>query len=160
MFKEPAIWMLCPTSILDTKLFARGKGHFVPIAYRPDVEQPDQEYPLILITRRNLYHYHTGTMTHRVPGLLKLYSKERIEINPQDAAALGIQDKEMVNISSRRGKVACRAKITTDSPIGSVYMNFHFTEVPTNVLINNALDPISMTPEYKFCAVKVEKIKV
>jgi formate dehydrogenase alpha subunit len=147
------------TPILHTKIFTRGRGHFVSIAYRPDVEQPDAEYPLVLITGRNLYHYHTGTMTHRVPGLIKLYPEERIEISPTDAAQLGIQNKDMVNISSRRGTVSCRAMVTRNSPPGSVYMNFHFTEVPTNVLTNNALDPISMTPEYKFCAVKVEKPK-
>jgi formate dehydrogenase alpha subunit len=147
------------TPILHTKIFTRGKGHFVPLSYRPDVEQPDHDYPLILITGRHLYHYHTGTMTHQVPGLMQLYPAERVEISPADAAALGIADKEMVNISSRRGCVTCRARVTTNSPRGSVYMNFHFTEVPTNVLTNNALDPISKTPEYKFCAVKVEKIK-
>jgi formate dehydrogenase alpha subunit len=147
------------TPILHTKIFTRGKGHFVPLAYRPDVEQPDQEYPLVLITGRNLYHYHTGTMTHQVAGLMKLYPEERVEISPADAKALGIADKEMVSISSRRGSVTCKAKVTADSQDGSVYMNFHFTEVPTNCLTNNALDPISKTPEYKFCAVKVEKIK-
>ena len=147
------------TPILHTKIFTRGKGHFVAIDYRPDAEQPDAEYPLILITGRNLYHYHTGTMTHQVPGLLKLYPEERIEISPLDATTLGIADKEMVRISSRRGNVSCKAKVTANSPKGSVYMNFHFAEVPTNVLTNNALDPISKTPEYKFCAVKVEKIK-
>lgn len=156
----------CPTAehpgtpILHTRIFTRGKGHFVPISYRADVEQPDKEYPLILITGRSLFHYHTGTMTHNVAGLMKYYPEERVEISPADAAALGIADKEMVSISSRRGNVTCRAKVTLDSPDGSVYMNFHFTEVPTNCLTNNALDPISKTPEYKFCAVKVEKIKV
>ena len=148
------------TPILHTKLFTRGKGHFVALAYRPDEEQPDNEYPLILITGRNLYHYHTGTMTHQVPGLLALYPEERIEISPADAALLGVSDKEMVKISSRRGSVTCRARVTTNSPRGSVYMNFHFPEAcPTNVLTINALDPISKTPAYKFCAVKVEKIK-
>ena len=98
----------------------------------PDVEQPDKEYPLILITGRSLFHYHTGTMTHKVAGLMKYYPEERVEISPADAAALGIADKEMVSISSRRGNVTCRAKVTSDSPDGSVYMNFHFTEVPTN----------------------------
>jgi predicted molibdopterin-dependent oxidoreductase YjgC len=156
----------CPTAehpgtpILHTKIFTRGKGHFVPVSYRADVEQPDKEYPLILITGRNLFHYHTGTMTHNVAGLMKYYPEERVEISPADAAALGIADKEMVSVSSRRGNVTCRAKVTGDSPDGSVYMNFHFTEVPTNCLTNNALDPISKTPEYKFCAVKVEKLKV
>ncbi len=145
------------TPILHTKIFTRGKGHFVPLTYRPDAEQPDSEYPLVLITGRHLYHYHTGTMTHKVPGLLKLYGSERVEISPEDAAAMGIKDREMVKISSRRGCVSCQAKVTASSPKGSVYMNFHFPDVPTNVLTNNALDPISGTPEYKFCAVKVEK---
>lgn len=153
----------CPTSehpgtqILHTKIFTRGKGRFIPLSYRPDTELPDKQYPLILITGRALFHYHTGTMTRRVPGLNKLLGEEWVEINPVDAKKLNIAHKDLVNVSSRRGEVTARAKITEESPVGSVYMNFHFSESPTNALTSNELDPISKTPELKFCAVRVEK---
>ena len=87
----------------------------------------------------------------------KLYADERVEINPQDAKALGIADKDKVTVVSRRGKLVARAKVTTANPEGLVYMNFHFWESPTNVLTNCALDPISKTPELKVCAVRIEK---
>ena len=146
------------TPILHTEIFTRGKGKFMPLSYRPAAELPDAAYPLILITGRSLYHYHTRTMTGQVPGLNRLLGEEWVEINPEDAAALGIADKDPVKVSSRRGEVTARAKVTADSPAGSIYMNFHFPESPTNALTNSASDPISKTPELKFCAVKVEKI--
>jgi formate dehydrogenase alpha subunit len=153
----------CPTAehpgtpILHTRIFSRGRGRFVPLSYRLPAELPDAEYPLILTTGRHLFHYHTGTMTRRVPGLEKLYDEERVEINPKDAEAFGIANNDKVTAISRRGKVVARAKVTTANPVGLVYMNFHFWESPTNALTNNALDPISKTPELKFCAVRVEK---
>ena len=145
------------TPILHTKIFTRGKGRFIPLSYRPDTEQPDNKYPLILITGRALFHYHTGTMTRRVPGLNKFLGEEWVEINPSDAEKLGIADKDTVTVHSRRGEVTVRAKVTEASPVGSVYMNFHFGETPTNALTINVLDPIAKTPELKFCAVRVDK---
>ncbi len=155
----------CPTSehpgtpILHTQIFSRGKGKFVPLTYRPSAELPDEQYPLLLTTERSIYHYHTGTMTGRVAGLMKLRGEELVELNPADAAGLDIQDGEWVTVSSRRGEVNSRAKVTTDSPPGVVSMTFHFAESPTNALTNSALDPISQTPELKVCAVRVEKKK-
>ncbi len=154
----------CPTTdhpgtpILHTKVFSRGKGHFMPLSYRTSTELPDAEYPLILTTGRHLYHYHTGTMTRRTAGLEKLYGEEWVEINSQDARDMGINYGDKVKVASRRGEVTVRAKITEVNPVGLVYMNFHFTESPTNVLTINALDPISKTPELKVCAVKITKI--
>jgi predicted molibdopterin-dependent oxidoreductase YjgC len=146
------------TPILHTRIFTRGKGKFMGLSYRPAAELPDSSYPLILITGRSLFHYHTRTMTGRVKGLNCFLGEEWVEINPADAAGLGIADKEMVAVSSRRGRVTARAKVTTDTPAGAVYMNFHFAESPTNALTNSACDPISKTPELKFCAVKVERL--
>jgi formate dehydrogenase (NADP+) alpha subunit len=153
----------CPTAdhpgtpILHTQIFSRGKGQFVPLTYRPSAEMPDTEYPLILTTGRHLFHYHTGTMTHRTPGLLKLYGEEWVEINTGDAAAQGIAQGDQIVVTSRRGELVARAKVTNVNPPGLVYMNFHFKESPTNILTNNALDPISKTPELKVCAVKIKK---
>jgi len=129
----------------------------MPLEYKPPAETPDEEYPLILTTERNLYQYHTGTMTRRVDGLNILRARELVEINPRDAAVLGITDGEMVRVVSRRGEVTAKAKVTEDSPPGVVSMTFHFAESPTNLLTNPALDPVAKTPELKVCAIRIEK---
>ncbi len=145
------------TAILHTEQFTRGKGHFIPLEYKPPMELPDDEYPLVLTTGRNLYHFHTGTLTRKVKGLNILRSEELVEINPSDASALGITDGEMVKVISRRGEVTAKARVTEVSPAGVVFMTFHFAESPTNILTNPALDPIAKIPEFKVCAVRVER---
>jgi len=146
------------TAILHTELFSRGRGHFVPLTYRPPAEQPDAEYPLVLTTDRSLFHYHTGTMTRKVKGLNVFRSEELVAINPSDAASLGIGDGEMVRVVSRRGQVTARAGITDSAPPGTIAMTFHFSETPTNEITNPALDPVSKIPELKVAAVRVEKV--
>ena len=146
------------TPILHTEKFTRGKGKFIPLEYRPSAELPDDDYPLLLTTERSRYHFHTGTMTRKVSGLDALVSEGMVEINPKDASALGISDGEMVKVISRRGDITAKAKVTEVSPVKVVTMNFHFAESPTNQLTNPALDPVAKIPEFKVCAVKVEKI--
>ena len=133
-----------------------GRGRFFPLTYRPPDEEPDAEYPLVLTTERSLYHYHTSTMTRRVPGLEQLRSEELVEIHPRDAAALRIASGDEVRVTSRRGEVMARALVTEVSPPGTVSMTFHFHEAPTNVLTNAAWDPVAKIPETKVCAVRVE----
>ena len=145
------------TPILHTERFARGKGHFVPLEYKPPMELPDDEYPLTLTTGRSLYHFHTGTMTRKVKGLNILLEEGPLEINPSDASALGIVDGEMVKVVSRRGEILAKAKITEVSPAGVVFLTFHFAESSANLLTNPALDPVSKIPEFKVCAVRVER---
>jgi len=145
------------TSILHTKQFTRGKGRFIPLEYKPPMELPDNEYPLILTTGRSLFHWHTGTISRKVRGLNVLRGEELVEINPDDASTLGVADGEVVKVVSRRGEVTAKAKVTEVSPVGVVFMTFHFAESPTNVLTNPALDPVAKIPEYKVCAVRVEK---
>jgi len=147
------------TPILHTEKFTRGKGKFIPLEYRPPAELPDDEYPLLLTTERSRYHFHTGTMTRKVSGLDALVSEGMVEINPKDASALGISDTEMVKVISRRGNIMARAKVTEVSPVKVVTMNFHFAESPTNQLTNPALDPVAKIPEFKVCAVKLEKVQ-
>jgi len=153
----------CPTEehpgtpYLHTQMFSRGKGRFIPLEYKPSMELPDKKYPMVLTTGRNLYHWHTGTVSRKVAGLNALMSEELVEINPEDASALGIADGDMVRVTSRRGKVSARAKVTEVSPVGVVFMTFHFAESPTNLLTNPAFDPVAKIPEYKVCAVRVEK---
>jgi formate dehydrogenase alpha subunit len=155
----------CPTQdhpgtpILHSERFARsnGKGRFIPLEYKPPRELPDDEYPLVLTTGRSLYHFHTGTLTRKVSGLNILRGEELVEINPEDASSLGIADGEMVKVISRRGEVVTKAKVTDVSSVGVVFMTFHFAESPANLLTNSALDPVAKIPEYKVCAVRIEK---
>ena len=136
-----------------------GRGRFFPLAYRAPDEEPDDEYPLVLTTERSLYHYHTSTMTRRVPGLELLRSEELVEMHPRDAAALRIASGDLVRVTSRRGEVEARALVTEVSPPGTVSMTFHFHEAPTNVLTNAAWDPVAKIPETKVCAVRVEPVR-
>jgi formate dehydrogenase alpha subunit len=145
------------TPILHTQIFTRGKGKFIPLTYKPPMELPDEEYPLILTTERSLFHYHTGTMTRKVKGLNTFRSVELVEINPLDAARFGITDEDTLKIASRRGEITAKAKVTEASPVGVISMSFHFAESPTNAITSNYLDPVSKIPELKVCAVRVEK---
>ena len=153
----------CPTAehpgtpILHSQVFTRGKGRFTPVEYKPPMELPDDEYPIILTSERSLYHFHTSTMTRKVKGLNAIHGEELVEINPGDASTLGIADGDMVKVTSRRGEVVAKAKVTGTSPLGVVSMDFHFAESATNVLTNPVLDPVAKIPEFKVCAVRVEK---
>lgn len=144
------------TPILHTKQFARGRGKFMPIDHVPPAELPDDEYPMFLNTGRVLYHYHGGEMTRRASGLMAVYGKPLVEVNPDDAAKFGVVENTRVRISSRRGSIEAEAWVTDRVPPGMVYANFHFPEASANELTIAALDPIAKIPEYKVCAVKVE----
>ncbi len=144
------------TPILHTKQFSRGRGKFMPIDHVSPAELPDDEYPMFLNTGRVLYHYHGGEMTRRASGLMAVYSQPLVEVNPDDAATLGISGTKRVKISSRRGSIEAEAWVTDRVPPGMVYANFHFPEASANELTIAALDPIAKIPEYKICAVKVE----
>jgi len=144
------------TRYLHKDQFTRGRGLFHAIEYIPPAELPDEEYPFILSTGRVLYHYHTGTMSRRTKGLVERFPESLIEINPEDAQKLGIEEGVSVTVTSRRGTVTAKAEVTDRPPQGTIFMNFHFNEVAVNTLTNPALDPIGKIPEYKVCAVKVE----
>lgn len=132
-----------------------GKGKFKPLEYRRPGEETDDEYSLLLTTDRSLFHFH-GTMTHRVYGLDVLNAEELLKINPEDAFRCGIADGQRVRLTSRRGKVEVKVKITDSCPPGTVSMSFHFAETPTNVLTCCELDPVAKTPATKICAVRIE----
>ena len=148
------------TPILHKEKFATpdGLGIFTPIEFKPPAEVPDAEYPLILTTGRCLWHWHTGTMTRRSESLEREEPTGWIEINPEDAKALGVKDKEMVRALTRRGQINVPARVTDEIKKGVVFMPFHFIECAANVLTNNALDPVASIPEFKACAVRIEKI--
>lgn len=146
------------TQYLHKAKIVRGKGLFHAVEFIPPVELPDEEFPLLLSTGRVLYHYHTGTMTRKDEGLNFRYPNAYVEMNPADTFELGIEEKEIVRVSSRRGDINIAVKVTQRSPKGLVFIPFHFIEAPANRLTNPAFDPIAKIPEYKVCAVRVEKI--
>lgn len=146
------------TPIFHVGRFTRGLGRFTPVEYLPPAETPDEEYPFLLTTGRSLYHFHTGTMTHRSAGLRAKVSFHTIELHPEDARRLGVQSGDRVRVRSRRGMVTTIAEVTEKVAPGVVFMTFHFPEVPTNTLTNAALDPVAKAPEFKACAVAIERV--
>jgi predicted molibdopterin-dependent oxidoreductase YjgC len=141
-----------------TNQFAKGKGQFLASEYIPPGELPDDDYPLILTTGRNLYHFHTGEMTRRSKGLDERHPIEKTEINPIDAQKLGIIDGDKIRITSRRGTLTTIAKVTDKILEGIVFMTFHFKESRVNLLTNDVLDPFALIPELKVASVKIEKL--
>ena len=123
-------------------------------------ELPDEEYPFMLSTGRHLFHYHTGTMIRKGDALNSVAPEAYIELNSEDANQLGVIDGQKVKVSSRRGSIHIKVKISERVGKGMVFIPFHYKEAAANVLTNAALDPISKIPEFKVCAVKIEKLKV
>jgi predicted molibdopterin-dependent oxidoreductase YjgC len=164
--KPEALHWPCPTTehpgtpILHKEKFTHpdGLGIFTPIEWKPPAEVPDKEYPLIMTTGRCIWQWHTGTMTRRSKDLEVEEPTGWVEINPEDAAALGVKDKEMVKAVTRRGDIKIGARVTKDIKKGVVFMPFHYAECAANLLTNNALDPVAAIPEFKACAVRIEKI--
>jgi formate dehydrogenase major subunit len=138
--------------------FTHGKGVFMPAQWTPPAEVPDAQYPFVLSTGRRLYHYHTRTQTGRCDGLNDLLGEERADISQADASQLGILQGERIRVTSRRGEVCVTAHVTPEVPPGMVWMAFHFTEGNANWLTHAALDPFTLTAEYKACAVQLEKM--
>jgi len=130
----------------------------MPCVYIAPDELPDEEYNFTLSTGRIYWHWHTGTMTRRTSTLDREVPGGYVEIHPQDAEKLQLRDGEQVRVSSRRGQIEIAVKITEKVKEGSVFIPFHFRESAANVLTNPAVDPIAKIPEYKICAVKIEKM--
>jgi predicted molibdopterin-dependent oxidoreductase YjgC len=135
-----------------------GRGKFYPVEYKPPIEQPDSEYPFVLSTGRTLYHYNSATMTMREPGVLDKQEDPFVEINPEDAAALGIGEGDWVRLVSRRGDLEARAALGERVYPGLVWMALHFAQAKVNWLTHDVGDPLIGTPEYKVCAVRVERL--
>ncbi len=145
------------TRYLHQGKFPRGRGKLHAIDYIPPAELPDEEYPFLLTTGRKLTQYHTGTLSRRSSGLSGIDPEEMVEINPVDAAKLGLEEGDRMVISSRRGQVTARAFPTERVPERMIFMTFHFSESAANILTNPALDPVAKIPEFKVCGVKIEK---
>lgn len=145
------------TPFLFAERFPRGRGKFHPLEYNPVVESPDEDYPFILTTGRVLEHWHGGSMT-RNASLNEIFPEALMEINPADAASLGVQEGGAVRVTSRRGSLVLRASVTHKANPGVVFIPFHFAEAAANLLTIDALDPLAKIPEYKACAVRVVSV--
>jgi formate dehydrogenase alpha subunit len=162
--KEDGLQWPCPTPThpgtpyLHKDRFTRGKGLFHAVRFIPPAELPDKEYPFMLSTGRVLYHFHTGTMTRKDTGLNFRYPEAAVEIHPADALDLGVEHGDCVKIVSRRGEIEVTVNVTSKSPQGTVFVPFHFFEAAANRLTNPVFDPIGKIPEYKVCAVNVQKV--
>ncbi len=146
------------TPILHTTQFTRGRGLFHAIDHTPPAELPNEEYPYVLTTGRVLYHYHTGTMTMKTDGLNMLSPECFVEISAGDAQKLDLDTGSMVDVSSRRGKISARLKVSSKAVDGTVFIPFHFAKAAANELTNAKLDPIAKIPEFKVCAIKIEPV--
>ncbi len=145
------------TPTLHKGEFARGKALFTPIEWTGPDESPDDEYPLVLSTGRVLYQYHTGTMTRRSEVLEQSAPSPYVEMNPEDAEELMLEDGEEVRACSRRGAITLPVRITERVERGLVFIPFHYREAAANLLTNDALDPKCKIAEAKVCAVRIEK---
>ena len=144
-------------SVVFEESFPRetGRARFVPADIIPANERPDTEYPMVLITGRQLEHWHTGSMTRRATVLDAIEPDPVALVHPLDLADMGGQPGDLVTIESRRGKVALYARADESSPRGAVFVPFCYYEAAINKLTNAALDPFAKIPEFKYCAIRV-----
>jgi formate dehydrogenase alpha subunit len=147
------------TPYLHKAKFSRGLGHFHALEFKEAAELTDEEYPLILTTGRLMFHWHTGTMTRRSEKLHQEVPEAYVEIHPDDAAQIGLNGGKRVRVASRRGEIELGVRVTKRIRPGVVFIPFHFAEAAANALTNAALDPTAKIPEYKVCAVKIERVE-
>jgi formate dehydrogenase major subunit len=131
-----------------------GKARFVPADIIPANERPDAEYPMVLITGRQLEHWHTGSMTRRATVLDAIEPDPIALIHPLDLVAMGAKPGDVITLASRRGEVQLYARADDSSPQGAIFVPFCYYEAAINKLTNAALDPFAKIPEFKYCAIK------
>lgn len=144
------------TPVLHSKSFTRGKGLFIPEEYIAPHEPADEEYPMLFTTGREYSRYNFDSMTGKTREIDDIAPECFAEISPADAERLGIKEKNLVRLTSRRGNVVLRATLTDRSQDGTIFAHYNFPDVPVNNVTLDALDRLSRTPEYKLCAIKVE----
>jgi formate dehydrogenase major subunit len=147
------------TVVLFGESFATddGKAHLVPAEWMPAKELPDEEFPFVLNTGRLLEHWHTGSMTRRSFALDAIQPQAMVFVAVKDAERLGIADGEYVRVTSRRGSIELAAKVSHRETPGSCFIPFHFREAAANLLTIDEIDPFGKIPEFKFCAVRIER---
>jgi formate dehydrogenase major subunit len=134
-----------------------GRAKFVPADLIRADERPDAEFPLVLITGRQLEHWHTGAMTRRAGVLDAIEPEPTVSMNPLDMKELGIKPGDLATVESRRGSIALVVRQDPGTPRGAVFIPFAFYEAAANILTNSALDPFGKIPEFKYCAVRVKQ---
>jgi formate dehydrogenase major subunit len=134
-----------------------GRGKIVPAKITPSDEVPDAEYPMVLMTGRQLEHWHTGAMTRRASTLDALEPGAVASLSRGEIARLGIVPGDLVRVSTRRGAIELSVRQDDAIPDGVVFVPFAFVEAAANLLTNPALDPFGKIPEFKYCAAKVER---
>lgn len=137
--------------------FPKGRVPFIPVTYCAPSEVVDETYPYVLTTGRNLFQYHSGSMTRRVEQIEAHAGKPYVEMNPADARSLGLDQGDYVMVSSRRGKLEIAVRISRRVPRGTVFIPMHYREAAANLITNDALDPQVKIPELKVCAVSIVK---
>ena len=144
-------------SVIFTENFPteNGRGKFVPADFTNADELPDDEYPFVLVTGRQLEHWHTGSMTRRASMLDAIEPVAVASLNSVELTKLGINEGDRIKLTSRRGEIECHARIDNGISPGQVFMPFCYREAAANLLTNEALDPFGKIPEFKFCALKV-----
>ncbi len=146
-----------PVIFVDRFPTASGRGTFMPAKIIPAAERPDGDYPFVLITGRQLEHWHTGSMTRRAAVLDALEPNAVVSMHPLALQAIGAEPGDVVAVESRRGTVCLYARADDGMPQGAVFIPFAYYEAAANVLTNPALDPFGKIPEFKYCAVRVSK---
>jgi formate dehydrogenase major subunit/formate dehydrogenase alpha subunit len=135
--------------------FPKGRVPFIPVSYQPPAEVCDDAYPFVLTTGRNLFQYHSGSMTRRVEPIEMHAGEPYVEINPYDSEDLGIRNGDIITVRSRRGEISIKARITPRVSEGTVFIPMHYREAAANVITIDALDPQVKIPELKVCAVNI-----
>jgi formate dehydrogenase major subunit len=130
----------------------------VPVQLVPPAEEPDEQYPMVLTTGRQLEHWHTGAMTRRASVLDELEPEAVASLAPGDLRRLGLKPGAMIRVATRRGAIELKARADGAIPPGMIFIPFCFAEAAANILTNPQLDPIGKIPEFKFCAAKVEAV--
>jgi formate dehydrogenase major subunit len=144
-----------PVVFIDSFPTESGRARLVPAELIPAAEKPDAQFPFVLITGRQLEHWHTGSMTRRSRALDAIEPFPVASVNPADLAALGVPPGGAITVASRRGEVSLYARADGGTPQGSVFIPFCYYEAAANLLTNPVLDPFGKIPEFKYCAVKV-----
>jgi formate dehydrogenase major subunit len=144
-----------PVVFVDSFPRESGRARFVPADIIPAAERPDTEYPMVLITGRQLEHWHTGSMTRRATVLDSIEPDPIALIHPLDLAAMGGKPGDIITLESRRGEVSLYARADDSSPRGAVFVPFCYYEAAINRLTNAALDPFGKIPEFKYCAIRI-----
>jgi formate dehydrogenase major subunit len=138
---------------------ASGRGKFVPAKLVSPAEEPDQEYPMVLTTGRQLEHWHTGSMTRRSSVLDDLEPEAVAYVSARDMERLGLRSGDRMQVTTRRGSIELKARIDGAIPPGLVFIPFAYAEAAANILTNPQLDPFGKIPEFKYCAARIDAVR-